>query len=260
MSPEANLTADPPGALPVPGQAVELNAAASGADSCIDGTLQFRFWADGDYDGLGGGAADQLLRGWTDNPLILVAAQLTATYVAEVRCTSNPTCADSASLQVSVLCPTSGLYDRDLGVFGPSNPDPDHQVGWIEAFGGYCSDNDAEFCTVDVDCDAGTCLPAAGGELLLSWPPGPDKGRRVRITRVEVGEGEDLQALKANGQLVPVYSFELQEGPGFRDPTSPPLPGSFHWYLMTHDDPLCNVGGSWQTQIGTEPGRDNDLP
>ena len=254
----AGLAADPPGALPVPGQVVELNAAASSADRCLDGTLQFRFWADGDYDGLGGSAADQLLRGWTDNPLIVQAPERTTVYVVEVRCTSLHTCADSASLQVDVLCPSTGLYSRDLGVFGLTNPDPDYQVGPIEAFGGYCSDNNAEFCTVDLHCDSGSCLPAASGELLLSWPPGPDKGRRVRITRVEVGE--DLEALKAYGQLVPIHSFELQVGKGFRDPTSPPPPGSFHWYLITHDDPICNVGGSWQTELGDEPGRDVDLP
>ena len=35
-------------------------------------------------------------------------------------------------------------------------------------------------------------MPAANGEMLLSWPPGPDKGRRVRITRTLVGDGDTL--------------------------------------------------------------------
>jgi hypothetical protein len=104
----AKLAADPPGSLLAPGQVVELDAFDSAADRCIDGELQFRFWIDGDGDGLGGGVQDVQLRGWSETSMLVQAPSETTRYLVEVRCSSDPNCSDSEARTVVVACPTSG--------------------------------------------------------------------------------------------------------------------------------------------------------
>lgn len=116
-----------------PGQVVSFNAAEatdvlqgsmpSTADSCLSGTLQYRFCISGDPDGGGPGVpdgdcgddADTILRGWTENAQLAVAPQQSAAYVVEVRCSTAPLCADSERIDVNVTCPGSinalGLAD-----------------------------------------------------------------------------------------------------------------------------------------------------
>jgi hypothetical protein len=106
----ATVAVNPPGSLPAPGQVVELSALASVADRCLDGILQYRFWVDGDGDGVGGGVQDRLLRGWTDNPALNDAPQSTTRYVADVRCSSDASCLGSSSVEVRVHCPSSGGF------------------------------------------------------------------------------------------------------------------------------------------------------
>jgi hypothetical protein len=256
----ADLAADPPGALAAPGQVVELSAVGSSADSCLNGTLQYRFCIDADADIACDGPADMLLRGWTDNPVLLQAPANNTDYVVEVRCSSAVTCADAASLTVSVNCPATAARNRSLGVFGPSGIEP---VGWLYAYGGTCSDDPEEFCTLDTDCDAGVCEDAAPGEMLLSWDPGFDKGRRVRITETGVGDGTDLQQTKSSRAPSYVTIRLVREAcKGYADPLPDPSPGNFYWYLMRHaDEEYCNVGGSWQSGGPTaETERDDQLP
>jgi hypothetical protein len=104
----AKLAADPPGSLLAPGQVVELDALDSVADRCLDGVLQFRFWIDGDLDGVGGGAQDTPLRGWSETSMVVQAPSETTRYVVEVRCSSDPDCRDSEARTVVVACPSSG--------------------------------------------------------------------------------------------------------------------------------------------------------
>jgi hypothetical protein len=103
-----DLAADPTGSLPAPGQVVELTAAASMADRCLNGTLQYQFWIDGNGDNAGGNAADTLVRGWTDNADLIEAPAVPTTYVVDVRCSSATTCVSSTFKSVDVLCPSSG--------------------------------------------------------------------------------------------------------------------------------------------------------
>jgi hypothetical protein len=100
----ATLVSDAPGdTLPAPGRTVTLSAAGSIADRCLDGALQFRFWIDG------AAGEDTLLRGWTDNPLFWDTPLSDTDYVVEVRCSTDPACADAASLTVHVDCPGGAL-------------------------------------------------------------------------------------------------------------------------------------------------------
>jgi hypothetical protein len=104
----AKLAADPPESLLAPGQVVELDALDSVADRCLDGVLQFRFWIDGDGDGLGDGAQDVRLRGWSETARVVQAPAETTRYVVEVRCSSDLDCSDSETRTVVVACPSSG--------------------------------------------------------------------------------------------------------------------------------------------------------
>ena len=69
----------------------------------MGGTLQYQFWA-----------GSTLLRGWTDNPILLQAPLGTTTYSVDVRCTSLTSCADSTALEVVVNCPASGNLVADF--------------------------------------------------------------------------------------------------------------------------------------------------
>jgi len=107
----ASLVADPPGAVPVPGHAIELSADGSSATACLDGTLHYRFWIDGNDNQTGGDAEDTLLRGFTDNPFFVDAPPATTDYLLDVRCSAapeDPSCIDTAALTVTVNCPTAG--------------------------------------------------------------------------------------------------------------------------------------------------------
>jgi hypothetical protein len=244
----ASLETDPPGSLPAPGQVVELNAIESTSDGCPEGTLQYQFYKDG-----------AVMRTWTDNPIIVDAPIVDTTYSVDVRCTSDLACNGSAVATVPVLCPTTGSFRRVLGEFSPNNSDPLHRVGWLLAYAGSCSNDPGYFCTTDADCLGGVCEKAGPGELLLAWPD-DEEAKSVRITRTVVGDGGDFQQTKADGNMVVLHDYQLQTGRGFRDPLPAPDRGRFYWYLMTHDNPACNIGGSWQTGPGEEPGRDVDLP
>ena len=95
-----------PGTTVGPGQTVELNASASSADQCSDGTVNFRFWEDLDDSGTFS-AGDTLLRNFTDNPIIVVSPVVTTTYGVDVICTSDPDCPPDLALtqEIIVACP-----------------------------------------------------------------------------------------------------------------------------------------------------------
>jgi hypothetical protein len=105
---DADLARDPLGNLLAPGQVVELDGLASTADRCLNGVLQYRFWIDGNDNGIGGDPADELLRNWTDNPTIVDAPFDETAYVMDVRCSTATDCIGSTSLTVGVNCPSSG--------------------------------------------------------------------------------------------------------------------------------------------------------
>ncbi|HEX6852516.1 MAG TPA: hypothetical protein VF139_14050 [Candidatus Polarisedimenticolaceae bacterium] len=109
-----------------PGQPVQLDASASTADSCPNGTLQFQYWIDANGNSIVGDAGDTLLRDWTDDSGYLDAPMSgPVRYALKVRCSSTPNC-DSASntavTPVNVNCPSSGtLSGRFNGAIGFSN-------------------------------------------------------------------------------------------------------------------------------------------
>jgi hypothetical protein len=105
----ASLAADPTGTLPAPGQLVELSAVGSSADKCSGGTLQYQFRI-----------GSTVLRGWTDNPILVQAPEGSATYTVDVRCSSLTTCTGSASLPVNVNCPASGNLGGNIAVSASS--------------------------------------------------------------------------------------------------------------------------------------------
>ena len=105
----------------IPGQKVELSAAESFADSCIDGTLLYEFWIDGDQDNQVGGPIDVLLRGATDGSSLSVAPTETTNYCVKVTCSSDPSCSEVACEQVEVLGDAPGP---------PCTPPPTGMVAW----------------------------------------------------------------------------------------------------------------------------------
>jgi len=121
----ASLVADPP-MLPAPGQVVELSARDAVADRCLDGLLQFRYWLDENGDGSGNGPTDLLLRNWTDVPEMIHAPSATTSYVVDVRCSSDPACADSAAITLPVDCPSSGRLGGFPEVLAASN----NELAW----------------------------------------------------------------------------------------------------------------------------------
>jgi hypothetical protein len=103
------VEADPAGALPAPSQVVELNAAASFADRCSGGVLQYRFWKDNDDGGVGSyePGTDTLLRNWSENALLLQAPANSSDYAVDVRCSALTSCAATVHKSVTVNCPIS---------------------------------------------------------------------------------------------------------------------------------------------------------
>jgi hypothetical protein len=244
---------------------VELDAIDSFANRCVGGTLQYQFWVDGNGDNLGGNALDTLLRGWTDNPVIIQAPLGTSTYVVDVRCSADISCDSTISIEVPVSCPWSGARSREVW-------------GDILAYPGYCSLDPEEFCSSDVDC-AGVCvIPQYPNKdsIFLSWEG--DKGAKKKGGTVRLDDG-----FKANGYFVNRY-YPPREMHGFRD-DEPLLPGRWYWYLLSPSGDFCNERGSWQNafycsgdgttacvvdedcaSVGgtcseeTEAGRDEELP
>ncbi len=102
-----------PATLPAPGQPLEINAVDSFADACISGIVQYRFST----------AGGQELRGWTDNPVILVAPAFTTDYVVEARCSSLISCNASSVVTATVNCPTSVVTPTAFGetIFAEAN-------------------------------------------------------------------------------------------------------------------------------------------
>jgi hypothetical protein len=126
----ASLSASPP-TTGAPGQLTQLDASASFVDRCADGALLFRFWADLNGNGVPGDAGDQLLRNWTENPILLQAPDTTTRYGVEVRCSSLPSCLGSTTTLVTVLCPSTGNakapFAQQVGFAGKT------QFSWTSA-------------------------------------------------------------------------------------------------------------------------------
>ena len=116
-----------PVSLPVPGQVINLsglNATAIGG--CNSGPLEYKFCRDDN----GSGAcdpSDTLLRGFSDNPRLLTAPDVSATYLAEVRCSTdrdNAGCTSTLALGVTVGCPGGlGLMLADKPAPGSGSVD-----------------------------------------------------------------------------------------------------------------------------------------
>ncbi|HXV74833.1 MAG TPA: hypothetical protein VD788_00825, partial [Candidatus Polarisedimenticolaceae bacterium] len=102
------VTRDPVSTLTAPGQVVEFDATNTSANRCLDGTLQYQFWRDGNANNMGGDPLDTLLRGWTDNPVLIDAPTSTTNYVVEARCSTATTCVNRSAINVAVNCPASG--------------------------------------------------------------------------------------------------------------------------------------------------------
>ncbi len=168
----ARLTSDPAGSSAAPGRIVELSALESMADRCLNGVLQYRFWIDGNGSGSGGDPADTLLRGWTDNPEILDAPQPRTSYVADVRCSTAISCADSAALSVEVTCPSSGnllfppvvALDRDTLSWGSSRT-YDFAEGLLANLSSYQTTDQAQNQGPAAALNIGDDFPAAGTGL-----------------------------------------------------------------------------------------------
>ncbi len=99
--------------LSTPGRSLEIDASGSFADRCLSGTLQYRFST----------AGGQELRGWTDNPVLLVAPAFTTGYVVEARCSSLITCDASTVVTATVNCPASVVTPTAFGdtIFAEAN-------------------------------------------------------------------------------------------------------------------------------------------
>jgi hypothetical protein len=163
-----------------PGQIISLNAAdpsdPSTADSCLNGTLQFRFCISGDPDGGGPGlpdddcedtGLDEILRGWTENPTYTDSPQASGSYVTEVRCSTLGSCADSQQIDVVVACPGKG--GSSVNALGLA----DIRASETCVGGG----DEGETCVDTFDCDSGICGgtagPGAGSLAQLTWSGEP---------------------------------------------------------------------------------------
>jgi hypothetical protein len=87
---------------------VKLDATTSFADRCSDGLLLFRFWIDGNGNGVLNDPEDVVLRTWTEDPILLQAPDATTRYGVEVQCSSLPSCQGSSTTVVTVPCPATG--------------------------------------------------------------------------------------------------------------------------------------------------------
>jgi hypothetical protein len=79
--------------LSAPGQPIEIDASAS-SGTCLNGTLQFRFDRNG-----------SIARDYSENPVLIDAPALGATYDVYVRCSADTACEKTSAVAVSVDCP-----------------------------------------------------------------------------------------------------------------------------------------------------------
>jgi hypothetical protein len=105
--------------LPAPGLAIELDAGVSFPDpKCVNGVLQYAFWIDENGNDVVDDPGDTLVRGFTDNPILLQAPPAgVTTYLVQARCSSAPACIDTFPRDVVVDCPTSGARGGGGGIF-----------------------------------------------------------------------------------------------------------------------------------------------
>jgi hypothetical protein len=171
----ASLTVDPPGVVPVPGHVIELSGEDSTAASCLDGTLHYRFWRDGNGNQVVGDPEDTLLRGFTDDPFYVDAPRATTDYVLDVRCSAEPdnsSCTNTVAITVEVDCPTGG----GLPAFPPISAPDRSTLSW----GTETGYNFAKGMLADVSTyvltDGGEDQPAASGFDISGDTPTPDTG------------------------------------------------------------------------------------
>jgi hypothetical protein len=178
---DAVLTADPFTALPAPGHVVELSAVDSIADRCQGGLLQYRFAIDGNDDGQIGGPPDTVVRSWSESAQLIQAPQTTTTYIAEVRCSSDPSCVDAAGVDVEVHCPSSGrlsyptVFATDATTldWGQSLA-YDYAFGPLATLGDYITTDSGQNAGPASSFDTSTESPAAGEAFWYVFrQPGP---------------------------------------------------------------------------------------
>jgi len=102
---ECRLPVNPPSVtLKAPGQPLELNALGADAPSiaqpCFDGGLQFRFEKN-----------SQIVRDFTENPVLVDAPLADAVYDVTARCSSVPSCKQTRTIAVEVVCPSTGFVE-----------------------------------------------------------------------------------------------------------------------------------------------------
>ena len=171
---------------PAPGHRVEISAGESIVDRCLNGTVQFRFWIDGDGDLAGGGVLDTLARDWTDNAFFVVAPNESTDYVVDVRCSEDHACADSAVWNVGG--PGAAGGDVPLGsLLVDRLPGGNVSLSWSAS----CSGGDVDYAVYEgslgsfashlpAACSTGnmttlTVAPAAGDRYFLIVPLSADR-------------------------------------------------------------------------------------
>jgi hypothetical protein len=78
-----------------PGHAFTLTAAASSANKCVDGSLNYRFWLDSDADGtISDEPASSILYEWSDKNVYVDNPVSEQQYCAEIRCATDTGCVD----------------------------------------------------------------------------------------------------------------------------------------------------------------------
>jgi hypothetical protein len=171
----AALTVDPPGTVPVPGHVIELSGDDSTVASCLDGTLHYRFWIDGNGNQVGGDPEDTLLRGFTDNPFYVDAPRATTDYVLDVRCSAepdDPSCLNTTYIRVEVDCPTGG----GLTSFPPISAPDRSTLSWGTEIGYNFAKGMLADVSTYVTTDSGQDQPAASGFDVSGDTPDPDTG------------------------------------------------------------------------------------
>jgi hypothetical protein len=106
-----------PSASSAPGKPVVLSAAASAADTCLNGALEYQFWLNANHNAVVGDAGDVLLRDFTwdptfndaPNPPGLLSGDGSVPYGVVVRCSTARSCRNATTLTVFVSCPSTGV-------------------------------------------------------------------------------------------------------------------------------------------------------
>jgi hypothetical protein len=223
------LTASPV-SLSGPGQVVTLDAKTSTADRCVNGIVQYQFWADTNANSVVGDLGDVLLRDWTDNAQFVDAPATTTQYGLKARCSTDPNCdsgSNSIALNVPVTCPsTATLSVASIRV---------NKTGGI---GGAEPDNNAT-------------ISGWGGNLTVSIVRG------------------DLNTLRSSGGVTNVESGGCLANAAFVSSStdnSAPSAGNGKYYLLRTPQ-VCNVvgSGSYSENLASEKpgagpgGRDADI-